>query len=210
MAQEAVEEERQEGITMRASGAPVMRADYDSSMSDIEDQLSYLLNRSVRLNFHVEATRRRFEGQRIEAGDEVRLMSLDKLVMKYKALRDEIEDKGKHWWTFGDVAPTWEDNIQKVFAGKVTQGQNKEISHVLLHEGERCIMGESWGGTGWNGCNDCNWLGTDGLNMFTGGGHILEGKRTEYEEYKLRYEYHWNKYHYDVGASLSKVPVIDF
>lgn len=228
MAQELVQEERQEehggsespppqiGFVVQASGSP------STSIDDIDAQLQYLLNRTVRHNPRndvLNAIRNNRCSNRITVPESdsiqgngfqsTRGMAFDVLKMKYHELKSRILGDGKHWWTFADVAPTWEANISKVFAGQMDIRENESITHTLNHNSNTCIMGESFGGGNWANCNDCGWLGGagSGLGLFTNGYGVIDAnKKDGYEEYKMRYEYHWNKYHYDIGATLSKAP----
>lgn len=228
MAQEVVQEERQEehggseapapqiGFVVQASGSP------STTIDDIDAQLQYLLNKTVRVNNNynrLNEIRENRRNNRIQVPESDSIqgsgfasghgMSLDVLNMKYHELKSRILGEGKHWWTFADVAPTWEENISKVFAGQMDIRENESITHTLNHNSNICIMGESFGGGNWANCNDCGWLGGagSGLGLFTNNAGVIDTtKKAGYEEYKMRYEYHWNKYHYDLGATLSKAP----
>lgn len=230
MAQVVQQEERQEeggspapapqiGFVVGASGSP------SSSIDDIDAQLQYLLNRTVRINNNYENLSRINEIRNSRQANRITVpendsiqgsgfasnygMSLSVLKMKYHELKSRILGDGKHWWTFADVAPTWEENIRKVFAGQMDIRENESITSTLNRNSNKCIMGESFGGGNWANCNDCGWLGGagSGLSLFTNGYGVIDAnKKDGYEEYKMRYEYHWNKYHYDLGATLSKAP----
>jgi hypothetical protein len=210
MAQEVVQEEQSGGTSLPPSTPEVvLEGDTSTSIEDVEDQLQYLLQHTVRRRSHNISGLPSKEESRVKIAedDSVRGMGLAKLDLKYHELKSKILGEGKHWWTFSDVAPTWEENVQKVFNGEISGEQNLSIAHTLLHDGARCIMGESWGGSGWGHCTDCGWLGGAGLNMFCNGNDLIDRTRPNgYNDYKMKYEYHWNKYHYDIGATMSKTP----
>lgn len=185
---------------------------------DIQDQLDYLLNKTVRRNYSIDSPTvflsgvlRENEITHVPKHESVSTDANHKTRMteKYINLKSEFRNKHKRWWTFSDVVPTWEENIKLVFNGKVKESTNKTLTKTLLTDGRRCIMGESWGGAGWGTCSDCEWLGGEGLRLFANKGSrgmINPDGKEGFIEYQMRYEYHWNKYHHDVGDSESKAP----
>lgn len=222
------QEEKQE--ESQAPEAPVSfqaaaMADTSSVYTDaneLMDQLDYLLNHTVRPNdqfrreytasFNTSTINERSDKMNafVEMGDEVSDMLLATLRTKAKELKKILESQSKKWWTFADVVPGWNAKIEQVFRGNVTKTQNKHFADTISHDGHRCILGESWGGTGWGqGCEDCNWLGNQGLHAFITTDAecapiIDKTKETAFRHYQERFEYHWNKYHNEVGNTYHK------
>ncbi len=189
-------------------------------LSDVKDQLDYLLNATV--NRHVPMIHRTFydppenrvggDPVKIEKGDHISTMDYAKVLGKSIALKSKLKKEGKHWWTFADVVPTWNENIEHVMKFETAQEVRGKLASVVLGDGFRCIMGESYGGGSWgNQCTDCSWLGGSGLKYIVDtekGVSMITTDRAKYEEYKTRYEYHWNKYHNDLGDSRHEKPEI--
>jgi hypothetical protein len=201
MAQE-VAEVQEEAVPPVQENTPVTTI----ADSDITDQLEYLLNNTVRHSYNSLFTvSDNPDKPTINQSDSVRTMNLETVKKKAAELRAKLN----HWWTFADVVPTWERTIERALKGEMSDTRNKHVTDILTGNAARCIMGEGHGGSGWSGCNDCNWLGNNGLELFVkskDNGDIIIKSREGFEEYKVRYEYHWNKYHFEQGDTKSKAP----
>ena len=209
MAQEVVEEQVQEAVPPVSNETQTVVA---GDTDDMMDQLEYLLNNTVR---HNTVRRNDYSGlfsvgesqneTTVLTADSVEHMNLETVKIKAAELRAKLN----HWWTFADVVPTWERYIERALKGEMTEKRNQKVAHVLTHEGGKCIMGESHGGRGWGNCRDCHWLGNSGLELFVKSNDdssLSIKDRAGFEEYKARYEYHWNKYHFEQGDTNSKAP----
>ena len=93
--------------------------------------------------------------------------------------------------------------------GEYIGGVKENDSRMLdgLNDGYRCIMGTVWkGGDVWNDadkhmtCGECMYLGNQALGLFStyvdSRGHNIKLTNSEgFDDYKARFEYHWNKCH---------------
>ena len=129
-------------------------------------------------------------------------------------LKKILEKQGKQFVEFKDKTDHWETTILEAFNTK------KQTSHELqaLNNSEKCVMGSTFGYTAeWyhhSNCGDCNWLGVDGLSMFTTFQQQALGERSAtikvtsrdgFEHYKALWEYHMNSEHYNNGSVSNDV-----
>ena len=97
--------------------------------------------------------------------------------------------------------------INKMFKqGKVGK-QNASQALQQLNNSEACIMGEADNNKSykkhhhsWGKCGGCSYLATNGLRLFSSYGEfgtIVPYLKSEdgWNEYKARFEYHWNVFH---------------
>ena len=135
--------------------------------------------------------------------------SIDSILDKIHA----IKTKGKNKWiTFEDVVPYWGGMINKMFKQGRVGKQNPSKNLNNLSNSTRCVMGEADDNpsykkhnNNWGQCGGCTYLATTGLHLFSNygirdrvSGNELRTYLTSedgWNEYKSRFEYHWNIFH---------------
>ena len=119
----------------------------------------------------------------------------------------EMKQKfGLEWITFRDAVPVWSIIIDNLFRDGKVGIMNTQEQLANLGNGSMCIMGEADNNDSynryenqWSHCGGCSYLATDGLKLFSsygwsGNGTYLTSEQG-WQEYKDRFEYHWNVFH---------------